>query len=122
MPYAEMYVSTTKPKEAVSAMNTLLKRVNGLTLSEKGLKQMKSAYITSNYMRQQSAIAITASLGQAEILGGWEIEENLLSQIDNTTVEGIKDAFNKHIIGLRWSYLGNQALADEANQAFKQPY
>ena len=122
MPYAEMYVSTTKPKEAVSTMVDLLKRVNGMLLSERGLKQMKSSYITSNYMRQQSASAITANLGVAEILGGWQLEDNLPALIDAVTVESIKDAMNKHIIGLRWSYLGNQSQADEAGDAFKRPY
>jgi predicted Zn-dependent peptidase len=121
MSYAEMYVSTTKPKEAAMAMNTLLKRAKDFTLSEKALREIKSSYVTSNYMRQQSSASITANLGTAEILGGWQYEDNLPGLVDNATVEGIKDSFNKHIIGLRWSYLGSQALADDASDAFKQP-
>ncbi|HEY2581074.1 MAG TPA: insulinase family protein, partial [Mucilaginibacter sp.] len=44
MPYAEMYVSTTNPKDAVNAMTTLLKRVKGINMSEKGLKEMKGGF------------------------------------------------------------------------------
>jgi zinc protease len=116
-----MFVSTTKPKEAVQTMNTLLARVRVMELSEKGLREMKSGYITSNYTKQQSSAAMTASLGRAEILGGWQYEDSLPSLIDNVTVDGIKVAFNKYIVGLRWSYLGNQVLADQAADAFKQP-
>jgi len=120
MPYAEMYVSTTKPKDAVGAMATLLKRVKGINLSDRGLKEMKSGFITSYYTKQQSSAAITGNLGKAEILGGWQYEEKLPDFVDQVTVEQINSAFNKYIIGLRWSYLGNAALADEATNAFKQ--
>jgi len=121
MPYAEMHVSTTKPKEAVNAMTALLKKVKSVVFNERGLEEMKGGFITSNYIRQQSSAALAGNLGNAEILGGWEYEENLPAMIDKVTAEDINRALNKYIIGLRWSYLGNQALADDAADAFKQP-
>jgi predicted Zn-dependent peptidase len=121
MPYAEIYVSTTKPKEAVNAINESIKKIRQITLSDKGMREIKSGFITSNYTRQQSSAAITASLGMAEILGGWEYEDKLPDLIEGTTPELINGTFNKYIIGVRWSYLGNQSLADAAADAFKVP-
>lgn len=121
MPYAEMSVSTTDPREAVQQMTVLLRKVKGITLSEDGLKEMKNGYITSNYIKQQSSAAIAANLGKAEILGGWKYEDNFATLIEHVTPQQIRDAFNKYIVGLRWTYLGNAAPAEQANEAFKQP-
>ncbi len=121
MPYAEMYVSTTQPKEAAREMYMALKRVKQNTLSDRALDQIKNSFVTSNYMRQQSSAAMAANLGVAEILGGWQYEDNLPALIDKVTTEQINRAFNKYIIGLRWSYLGSQQLADDATNMFKEP-
>jgi len=119
MPYALMYVSTTSPKEAVTAMNQQLNKVLSYGLSPEGLKRIKSSFITSNYIKQQSTASITGSLGIAEILGGWQLAEDLPKAIENVTVTQINDAMQKYITGLRWSYLGDLKKAAEADSAFK---
>ncbi|WP_183563948.1 M16 family metallopeptidase [Mucilaginibacter sp. SP1R1] len=120
MPYSIMYVSTTNPKEAVKAMTRVLNNVLNYGLSAEGLKNIKSSYITNNYVKQQSTSAITLSLGKAEVLGGWEIAENMPSAIDKVTVSQINAALNKYIRGLRWSYLGDTQQADAAAGEFKK--
>lgn len=120
MPYAQMYVSTPKPKEAVKAMAFLLKKIKEVTLNNAGMKELKGEFITGNYVKQQSSSALTESLGLAEILGGWEYEEHLPDLIDKVTPAQINAAFNKHLVGLRWSYLGDPGLANDAADAFKQ--
>lgn len=119
MPYALMYVSTTSPKEAVTAMNQQLNKVLSYGLSPEGLKRIKSSFITSNYIKQQSTASITGSLGIAEILGGWQLAEDLPKAIENVTVTQINDAMQKYIVGLRWSYLGDLKKAEEADAAFR---
>lgn len=121
MPYAQIYVSTTNPKDAVAAITVLLKKIKEVSLNEHALSQMKSGFITNNYIRQQSSAAITANLGMAEILGGWQYADNLPQLVDQTTVEAINAAFRKYIVGIRWAYLGNQEQADAAADAFKTP-
>jgi predicted Zn-dependent peptidase len=121
MPYAEMSVSTTDPRQAVQEMTLLLRKIKGITLTASGLKEMKNGYITSNYIKQQSSSAIAANLGKAEILGGWKYEDDFPAKLESVTPEQISKAFNKYIVGLRWSYLGNAAPAEQANEAFKQP-
>lgn len=106
MPYAVMYVSTTNPKEAGRIMIESLNKIKQSTLTPAGLRDMKSGYITSNYMKQQSSEAVTGNLGTAEVLGNWMYAERMPEQINNVTPEQISKALNKYIAGLRWSYLG----------------
>jgi len=120
MPYSTMSVSTTKPKQAVDELVKVLKLVKQYGVSVEGLKQLKSSYITTNYIKQQSTSAVTGNLGEAEIYTGWETAELLPDMIDKVTVAQIDAALNKYIAGLRWTYLGNAAGADEAMAAFKQ--
>lgn len=118
MPYGIMHVSTNDPKEAVTAMTTVLNRVRALGISESGLKYLKSSFITTNYIKQQGSGAITANLGSAEINGGWQYAENLPQMLDRVTVDQINKALNKYITGLRWAYMGDTKLAEEAADAF----
>jgi zinc protease len=119
MPYGLMYVSTTDPKQVVTAMNEQVKKVLGYGLSPEGLVRIKSSFITNNYIKQQSTASITGSLGIAEILGGWQISEDLPKDIEKVTVEQINQAMTKYIVGIKWSYLGDPAKAAEAAAAFK---
>jgi zinc protease len=120
MPYGLMYISTTKPKEAVSIMTETLNKFMDYGISPNGLTHLKAGYFTGNYIKLQSTSAITQSLGVAEILGGWSMDEALPTAIDNVTVEQVNKALSKYIVGLRWSYLGNQQQADEAAKSFKK--
>jgi zinc protease len=120
MPYAFMYISTTDPKAAVSAMMDQLNIVKNNGITEEGLKRLKSSYFTTNYIKQQSSAAITSSLGSAEALGGWKMADDLAGQIAKVTVPGINKALLKYIVGVRWSYLGNAQQAAAADSAFKK--
>ncbi len=118
MPYAIMEVSTTSPKEAITVMMTQLNRAKNQRLLSSGLKELKSGYITSNYIKQQASNAITGNLGSAEILGDWRLFEELPDRLEEVTPDQIYKALNKYITGVRWSYLGDENLAKEADSAF----
>lgn len=120
MPYATMSASTSQPKEAVHEMVRMLDYVRHIGVSSSDLKHLKSSYITTNYIKQQSTSAITTSLGEAEILGGWELAEQLPAMVNKVTIQQIDIALNEYIQGLRWSYLGNPAQADEAAGSFQE--
>jgi zinc protease len=118
MPYAVMSVSTTSPGLAVTIMVNELNRVKGLTISKKGVEQLKSSFITSNYMKLQSSGAITGNLGLAEIMGGWKYFEDLPTMLDQVTPEQITKAMQKYAVGVRWSYLGDVEEAKKSKDAF----
>jgi zinc protease len=119
MPYATMSVSTTSVNEAITLMVTELNRIKGLNISKKGVEQMKSSFITSNYMKLQSSSAITGNLGVAEIMGGWNYFENLPAMLDQVTSEQITKAMQKYLVGVRWGYLGDIETAKQSEQAFR---
>ena len=109
MPYAMMYVSTTNPKEAARIMIDVLNRIKRSTLTSAGLRDMKSGYITSNYMKLQNSNSVAKNLGEAEIMGDWNYAERMPDLINSVTPAQISQALNKYIAGLRWAYLGNEA-------------
>jgi len=121
MPYAVMYVTTSFPKEAVTIMINELNHIKKAGITASGLRDLKSSYITSSYVKQQESNAITGNLGQAEIMGGWNLFETAADKVEEVTGDQILKALNKYIVGVRWSYLGDIKLANEANSAFKIP-
>ncbi len=118
MPYGVMYVSTTSPKEAVQVMIDELKdlRENGFT--EEELASGKSGFVTNNYMKEESTGAIASSLGSAEILGDWKIADETAERITKVTLAQMNTVLKKHVKSIRWSYLGDKKLADEAASVF----
>ncbi len=121
MPYAIMYVSSTDAKTSVEVMMDVLNHMKDATLSEKGLNEIKSSYITSNYTKLQSSAAITGNLGVAEIMGGWYYFENAPAMLEQVTPDQVSQAMKKYIKGVRWAYEGNLSQANEAAEAFKIP-
>lgn len=121
MPYAVMYVTTSYPKDAVSVMMDQLNRIKSVGITSSGLKELKSSYITSSYVKQQESNAITSNLGVAEVMGDWNLFESTADRVENVTGEQILKALNKYIVGVRWSYLGDITLANEAGWAFRLP-
>ena len=119
MPYAVMYVSTTDPKAAVEVMIDELKDLRDNGFSEEELASGKSGFITNNYMKEESTEAIAASLGSAEILGDWRIADETAERITKVTLAQMNAVLKKYVNTIRWSYLGDKKLADEAASAFK---
>ncbi|HET7116862.1 MAG TPA: pitrilysin family protein [Hanamia sp.] len=121
MPYDYMYVSTTDPKASVEVMVNELNRLKTKGFSQKELNGIKNLFITSNYMKQESTDRMAASLGTAEILGNWKMDEQLVGKIQKVTPAGMTNVFNKYIHGINWNYLGDEKAADEAKEAFNMP-
>lgn len=121
MPYAVMYVTTSYPKEAVTVMIDELNRIKSVGVTSSGLKELKSSYITTSYVKQQESNAMTGNLGVAEIMGDWNLFETAADRVEEVTGDQILKALKKYIVGVRWSYLGDINLANEAAGAFAMP-
>jgi zinc protease len=118
MPYADVHVSTTSPKEAVTAIVKAIQTEENSSIARKSLAQIKALYITRNYMKDESTDAIAESLGSSEILGNWMIAEQFPSLLKNTTRSDMSAVFKKYITGIKWTYLGDKAKADESMSSF----
>ncbi len=121
MPYSVMYVSTPSPKDAVKAMMDELYNLMHRGITSSGLKELKSGFITSTYVKQQESNAITGSLGVAEVMGDWKLSDGAADKVEEVTTEQIQKAINKYIVGVRWAYLGDINLAHEADNELRIP-
>jgi predicted Zn-dependent peptidase len=113
IPYARIYVTTTKPKEAVVAMTDEIKRLRNGGFTATDLRDAKSQLSTSYFMRNESTSANAMALGVADIKGSWKNEISLLDKINAVTLPQMQAIFSKYADGIKWSYLGDETLADK---------
>ena len=117
MPYANMYVSTTRPREAMAVMLEKLKNIQAGQMDDEWLERIKNSYITASYIDDQSASDITSRLGEAEVLGGWQYADDLPKLVMMATTAQVNRALQSYIFGIRWYYLGNT----DTIEGFKPP-
>ncbi len=120
-PYSYVYVSTTNPSDAVEIIANSINREEDEKIAQKGLDEIKGLYITSNCMKQETGAAIAEELAQAEILGGWQMAEQLPDIISHTTRKEMFKAFKRYINGIKWIYIGDKQKATDAQDAFDLP-
>lgn len=118
MPYSVMYVSTTDPKASVEVMVEELRDLRDKGFSEDELSSGKSGFITNNYMKEESTGAIAAALGNAEVLGDWRIADETAERITKVTLAEMNSVLKKYVSTIRWSYLGDKKLAEDASAVF----
>jgi len=116
IPYMSMYVSTTQPKKSFQAMVAVFNSIRSGHISQNFLDGIKQDHKHRYYRHQESSAAIVKDLGEAEILGGYQIEENMLANINKVTLNDMSDAFNKYAKGAIWLFLGDEQLGKAAFQ------
>lgn len=107
MPYCVMSLSTTQPQKAMNAMVEQVNFIKNNRLSNSYLEMIKNNFIVTKYLGEEASVDITANLGLAEILGGWENEDKLPDLLEGVTTKQIQEAFDRYANGIRWVYLGN---------------
>ena len=118
LPYSYVYVSTTNPEAAVEVMTNVINNEQQSSIARKSLDEIKALYITGSYRRDESTDAIADNLGMSEVLGNWEIAEQMPEMVRKTTRNEMSRVFKKYITGIRWTYLGDKQKADEAMHSF----
>lgn len=110
IPYAAMNVSTTQPQKAFQTMVKVYNEILGGGYGQDFLEGIKKNYRSQYYRHQESSSSIVADLGEAEVLGGYELYENKLETINKVSLQDIHGALNKYLKGALWLYLGDEAL------------
>ena len=64
-------------------------------------------------MRNESTASNARAFGIAEIKGSWKSEISLLDNINAVTLPEMQHTFAQYIDGIKWSYLGDETLADK---------
>jgi len=116
MPYTSMYVSTTQPKKSFQAMVAVYNSIRSGRYSQSFLDGIKKDHRLRYYRHQESSSSIVDDLGEAEVLGGYKMEEDMLDNINKVTLEDIGKAFAKYAKGAIWLYLGDEQLGKQAFQ------
>jgi len=119
MPFAVMYVSTTEPKASVEVMIQELKDLRDNGFTEEELSSAKSNFVTNNYVKEESSSAIASALGNAEIMGDWKIADEAAARINKVNLKEMNTVLKKYVGSIRWSYLGDQKLAEAAEAVFQ---
>ncbi len=114
IPYTSMYVSTTQPKKAFQAMVGVYKRILDGGFGQDFLNGIKKNYRSQYYRHQESASSTVTDLGEAEVLGGYELYENKIATINKVTLQDMHAALGKYLKGAIWIYLGDEELGKAA--------
>lgn len=110
MPYTSMYVSTTQPKKAFQSMVGVFNSIKGGRYSQEFLDGVKKDHRIRYYRHQESSGSIVDDLGEAEILGDYKLEEDMIANINKVTLQDMSNSFNKYLKGAIWIYLGDEQL------------
>jgi zinc protease len=110
MPYTSMYVSTTQPKKAFQSMVGVFNSIKGGRYSQEFLDGVKKDHRIRYYRHQESSSSIVDDLGEAEILGDYKLEEDMIANINKVTLQDMNNSFNKYLKGAIWIYLGDEQL------------
>lgn len=112
-PYSGIYVTTTKPKEAITVMVDEIKRLRNGGFTAVELRDAKSQFATSYFMKNESNGAIAMALGVSEIRGSWKNEEAFLDKINAVNLAELQSTFADYTNGIQWNYLGVEAQSDK---------
>ncbi|MGZ5245050.1 MAG: M16 family metallopeptidase [Bacteroidia bacterium] len=112
-PYSSIYVTTTKPNDAVQVMTDEIRKIKREGFNDKEFKAQKEGFLTGYYMNLETNEAQAITLGINELIGGWEKAETFKDDIYSLTLEEVNTVFRKYANALNWYYLGKKADMDE---------
>ena len=115
--YLTLYASTSQSAETVKGMRMLIAFMKNKTQSEKAMVNLRKSQLQSYIRRQELMSQITDELGEAEIMGGWKLAENLPERISSITAEDVRDVMNKYANNISWAYIGD---ATSGKDSFNQ--
>lgn len=114
MPYVTLYASSTNPKATLNIIANEYVRMRQKEVSGELLTLLKKSVKQGFYNTQESSSSMVESLGEAEILGDWRLTEQMVNKVNEVTTKDMFAAFQKYTKGIRWAYLGDKQLAQEA--------
>jgi len=113
LPHAELYVTTTKPKDAVTVMADEVKFLRNGGFTDIDLRDAKSKLTTAFYMGSESTGSNAIALGVNEIKGSWKNFFEFLNKTNAVTLPQMQKVFAEYADGIKWNYLGDESQADK---------
>jgi len=113
IPYSAVYVTTTKPNEAVTVMVNEMDTLKNDGFTDTDLRDSKSEYTTYYFMGKQSTYNTAYSLGVAKIKGSIDMTTHFIDHIDAVTLSQMQKVFSEYANGINWNYLGDESMIDK---------
>jgi len=113
IPYSAVYVTTTKPNEAVTVMVNEMDTLKNNGFTPIDLRNSKSEYTTYYFMGKQSTYNTAYSLGVAKIKGSIDMTTHFIDHIDAVTLPQMQKVFGEYVAGINWNYLGDESVIDK---------
>jgi len=113
-PYSMVYVSTTKPNEAVKVMSDELRKIRKEGFRADELRDSKEGMTTNMFLQEETNAGQADALTRMEVLGGGA--ENLgryMDQVRAVTLDDVNAVVKKYMNNIRWVYLGKTEGLDE---------
>lgn len=112
-PYCGIYVSTTKPNDAISVMMDEVRKIKKEGFLEKELINQKSSFLTRYYMGMETVSTQANGLGVADLRTTWKDAVNLTERIESITLSELNSVFSNYANAIHWFYLGDLEQVDE---------
>jgi len=108
-------VSTTNPNKYIDVTKALIGKTkkDGFTAEE--VKDMKTTYLTTFFLKQETNSAQAASLAANEILhNNWHRSVTINTDMKKLSAKDVSNAFNKYVTNISWVYQGDPSKANPA--------
>lgn len=106
-PYSTFYITTDHPKEALQVMVDIINDVRKNGFTEDELKGSKDSYLTTHYMRLETAANQSANIGRWQLRGNLAAFDNFEKLVTSVSIQDINRVFTSNTGNIKWTYLGD---------------
>ncbi|MFL6374114.1 MAG: M16 family metallopeptidase [Pyrinomonadaceae bacterium] len=112
---AFIYVTTTKPNEAVGAMLSKMKDLRENEVTEDTIRQYGNFFLTTYYIGQETDAAQAGELARYELLGGgWRNSFGFIDRLRQVTPAQVKAVSQKYMKNVRFDLVGSPTGIDRS--------
>ncbi len=112
--YSTLYASTTKPQETVKAMYAIVSYVRNTVFADETILELQKSQLLGYLKRQEIMSDITDALGEAEIMGDWQLAENFDARVSAVTAKEMQSVLKQYTSNITWAYIGDSNLGKQA--------
>ena len=111
---ASIYVTSTKPNEAVAVMLDQMRDLRENEVSPDAIRKYGGYFLTTYYLGEETDAGQAGELARYELIGGgWRNAFQYLDRVRAVTPAQVKAVANKYFTNVRFAVVGNPADVDK---------
>jgi predicted Zn-dependent peptidase len=112
---AFVYVTTTKPNEAVPVMIDRIRDLRTNDVTQDTIRQYGNFFLTTYYIGQETDAAQAGELARYELLGGgWRNSFGFIDRVRQVTPAQVRAVAQKYMKNVRWDLVGSPTGVDRS--------